>query len=257
MQRSYKASGFVVRRTKIGEADLIIQVISDDFGLIPLKVRGARKIKSKLSGYLQTISQVRLEIAKGKGTIDTICGVETINTFAKLKKNLTKVAFAFYLFETYLALIGETADKKAYEALAETFNFLNHIEKFHKFDKIIYLWFSVQLLETSGQMIELEKCSGCGKKFNEKAQLSPKYGGIICEECKKNATIWLDATPNVIKLLRVLENIPIGEISKIKIKQADLEKAYLSMLAYCEYFFEKRLNSANFFNHIRNKNDQQ
>lgn len=263
MLRSYKATGIIIRRIEIGEADLLVFVISKEFGLLRLKARGARKIKSKLSGYLQSQSLVYLEIAKGRGEIDTICGAETIDSYKGIKKELIKVAFAFYLLENYLALIGESKDKKAFETIVSAFSYLDSLsvsagaspdgDDFSKFDKLIYLWVITNLLTCSGQMIELVICSSCGKKIKDGVALSPKDGGVICDLCGKDDTIIFDISHNGIKLLRVLNQVDIGKIREIKISKSDLEKTYTLISAYAEYFIEKKLNSKEFLNLIRGK----
>ena len=251
MLRSYKTTAIIIRRIKIGEADLLIFVISKEFGDLRLKARGARKIKSKLSGYLQSLSLVRLEVAKGKSEIDTICGVETIESYPRIKKSLIKVAFAFYLLENYLALIGENRDKRAFETITSAFKYLDILDEFSRFDKLIYLWVISNLLTCSGQMIELNKCSSCGKKIKNKVMLSPKDGGVICDLCGKDDTIVFDVSFNGVKLLRVLSQIGIAKIREIKIPKSDLEKTYTLISTYAEYFIERKLNSKDFFGHMR------
>ena len=100
-------------------------------------------------------------------------------------------------------------------------------------------------------MIELNKCSSCGKKIQNKVMLSPKDGGVICDLCGKDDTIVFDVSFNGVKLLRVLSQIDIVKIREIKIPKSDLEKTYILLSAYAEYFIERKLNSKDFFSHMR------
>jgi DNA repair protein RecO (recombination protein O) len=62
----YTTDGIVLRRSIFGEADIMLHVLTLDFGLILASARSARSAKSKLRFALQEYELVSLSCIKGK-----------------------------------------------------------------------------------------------------------------------------------------------------------------------------------------------
>lgn len=97
---SYKVEGIILKRSNFGEAGKLITLFSRDHGKITLKAIGIRKTTSKRAGSLELFNHVKAVVIKGKGDLDTLTEVETLNVFASWKKFLGRITLAYQLAET-------------------------------------------------------------------------------------------------------------------------------------------------------------
>lgn len=96
--KRYVSEGVVLARRNYSEADRILVVYSKHYGKISLLAKGVRKPKSRKRGSLEVFSHIKFSASRGK-SLDLITEVEIINSFSSIRKNLKKVAVAFYFME--------------------------------------------------------------------------------------------------------------------------------------------------------------
>jgi DNA repair protein RecO (recombination protein O) len=96
--KRYSSEAIVLARRSYSEADRIIVVFSKKFGKLSLLAKGVRKLESRKRGSLEVFSQMRFAAARGKN-LDLIIETEIVNSFPAMRKNLKKVAVAYYLME--------------------------------------------------------------------------------------------------------------------------------------------------------------
>lgn len=89
--------GIVLKRHNFGEADRVMTVLTDKLGKIAVIARGVRKITSRRAGNVELLNCCRLGLFKGKGY--TLTEAEAIETFPKIKENLTLSSTAFHVIE--------------------------------------------------------------------------------------------------------------------------------------------------------------
>lgn len=115
----------MLARRSYGEADRIISVYSLNHGRISLIAKSVRKPSSRKRGHLEVFGYVRFSAARGKG-LDLMTEAEVIDAFPEIRKNLKKVAVAYYFMEA----IGRTTHEE--EANRELFGlaleYLNHLK---------------------------------------------------------------------------------------------------------------------------------
>ena len=101
--KSYSSNGIVLARKNYGEADRILVVYSKKLGKISLIAKGVRKLKSRKRGSLEVFSQIKFSAARGRN-LDIITEAEIIDSYPKIRKDLKKVALAYYFME----VVGRT-----------------------------------------------------------------------------------------------------------------------------------------------------
>lgn len=106
MIRSYKTEAIILSRRNSGEADKLLTVFSKEFGKKQLLARGIRKVASRRAPYLEPFSYVAMQVYKGK-SIDIVTEVESIETFALLRKRLERIGFGFIALELTERLTAE------------------------------------------------------------------------------------------------------------------------------------------------------
>ena len=121
MTRFYSSEGIILARRNFGEADRILVVFSRGQGKISLIAKGIRQLKSKKRGSLEVFSQINFQATKTK-SIDILTEVEIKNSFLSLRKDLKKVAMAYYFVEVIGRSLGENQkSEKVFDILLESF----------------------------------------------------------------------------------------------------------------------------------------
>ena len=115
--RSYKTKGIILARKDYSESDRILSVYTKDHGRVSLLAKGVRMPKSRKRGHIEIFSLVDFQAVRGKG-IDIMTEVEIIDNFSKIRKNLKKVALAYYFMEVIGKITSENEhNQKLFESV--------------------------------------------------------------------------------------------------------------------------------------------
>lgn len=98
MDRTYKTEAIVLKRKNFGETDKFLTLYTKQNGKIRVIAKGIRRTTSRKAGSLELFNYCRLILAKGRN-LDIITEVAVVDSFRSWRKNLIKVAVAFYFSE--------------------------------------------------------------------------------------------------------------------------------------------------------------
>src|SRR5665213_1914527 len=98
MLRSYRTSAVVLRRVNFGETDRILTLFSRERGKLGAIAKGARRIKSSMSGASELCSFSVFQLAMG-ANLEVVTQVELKNAFLGLRTSLERVSRAVYALE--------------------------------------------------------------------------------------------------------------------------------------------------------------
>lgn len=102
----YSSEALVLARKNYGEADRILVLFTKHFGQVRVIAKGVRKPKSRKRGHLEIFSRLRFSASRGKG-LDIITEAELLDSYDNIRKDLKKVAVAYYLCEVLGKLTRE------------------------------------------------------------------------------------------------------------------------------------------------------
>lgn len=133
---TYRTEGIILKRTNFSEGDKILTVLTRPHGKIKVLAKGVRKITSRRAGSVELFNRSLLFLATGK-TFDLLTEARPLATFPRLRKNLNKVAVAFYLVELTDKLLPERQENRlAFSLLLGTLERLEK-EKVKKWGKFL------------------------------------------------------------------------------------------------------------------------
>jgi DNA repair protein RecO (recombination protein O) len=115
--KRFTTDGVVISRRNYSEADRLLKVYTKHFGKLTLIGKGIRKPKSRKRGSLEVFSHIKFAAATGRN-MGIMTEVEIVNSFEAIRKNLKKVALAYF----YLEVIDKLTQEG--EKNAELFDFL-------------------------------------------------------------------------------------------------------------------------------------
>ncbi len=124
----YNTNGFILRSAKLGEANKLVFIFTDELGMISAHAQSARKINSKLRYSLRDYSYSRFSLIRGK-TSWRLTDAEEIISFSPLKSQGKTKIFAGILLLVGRFIHGEEENSELYRELKKLTVFLNE-EKF-------------------------------------------------------------------------------------------------------------------------------
>ena len=89
--------GIILKERDYGESSKILDVLTKEYGIIGVISKGSKKLKSTLSGVSTKLTYGTFHIYYKEDKLSTLTGVDIINPFINLKKNIINFGYATYL----------------------------------------------------------------------------------------------------------------------------------------------------------------
>lgn len=129
MARSYSASGIVLKRSDVGEADRIVTIFTKEFGKVAAIAKGCRKLSSSRAAALEPGSHSKLFLIETK-SLPILTQAQLITDFSHAKKDLVSMRKVFEVLEIIDSLlIEEDAQERVFAHTLAIFEHLNAKEE--------------------------------------------------------------------------------------------------------------------------------
>lgn len=123
--RGFKTEGIILKRRDFGEADRILTVFTIHKGKVSVLARGVRRINSRRAGNVELLNRVQIFLIPGKNFL-ILTEAESIDTYQKLKEDLTLSTYAYHIIELVDKLTAENQENPTvYNHLQEVLNRLS------------------------------------------------------------------------------------------------------------------------------------
>ncbi len=117
--QGFKTEGIILKRRDFGEADRILTVFSLNRGKISVLAKGVRRITSRRAGNVELLNRVMMYLHPGKNFL-ILTEAVALDTFQKLKEDLTLSTYAYHILELTDKLTAENQENRIlYEHLVE------------------------------------------------------------------------------------------------------------------------------------------
>ena len=212
-----KIEGIILKRRNLGEADRILTVFSYQLGKISVLAKGVRRITSRRGGNVELLNRTIMFLHRAK-TFLILTEATTLNTYQKIKSDLTLSTYGYHIVELVDKLTAENQDNGIlYGYLIEV---LKRLERAPR--QILIRAFEVKTLSNLGFMSFLSK--------------------------NVNTT----ESENITDLLKVLETDSWDRIEKLEINQNQALELERTLRYYLERVIEGSLKSRLFLKDLRN-----
>ena len=124
----YTTDGIILKRTGFGEANILLHILTSDFGLIMASARSARLSSSKLRGSLQEYASISVSCIKGKNGWKITNVIDKGSLYFDYPKSTHKVLAQ--ISAVLLQMIqGESPNKEIFKLVQSGFEFLKTTEE--------------------------------------------------------------------------------------------------------------------------------
>jgi DNA repair protein RecO (recombination protein O) len=178
----FRDRGVVLRTIRLGEADRIVTLMTEEHGKVRAVAKGVRRTKSKFGSRLEPLSHVALLGWQGRGDLDMINQVEVVDTFRPVREDLDRMAAAMSMLEV-VDQIGQErhGNPRLYEMLVGALTALAE-----RNSPMVAPAFFLKVLALEGSAPVLDVCVSCGE---EDAELLVAFdlveGGVLCRSCRR------------------------------------------------------------------------
>ncbi len=209
--------------------------------------RGVRRTSSRRAGALQPFAHLRCLVARGR-QLDVIGQVELLNSFARLREDLTVLTWASHVLEVVDATARDGEQGGSFPLLLATLHLL--IEGGDP--ELTVRAFELRHLSAAGFEPELSVCCRCGGPLGDHGELrfNPAEGGAICATCGRT----VGGAPlrrGVLAAMLYLKDADIRQVGRLFASNRDRAELEALLRVYLEFHLDRPLRSLTFLDTLR------
>ena len=204
-----RTKGIVLSETPYGETSKILNILTEEYGLIGVISKGCRNLKNKLRGVSNKMNYCEYVISYKENGLSTLIEGNNVNSFKNIYNDMKKALYSFFLMDLFYQVLKENNNKKLFSLLESCLVKINDGLN----EKLISCIAEIKLLEYLGVSLNLDSCVNCGRNDNF-LTVSINDGGIICKDCYHDGYIFNDKTLN---LFILLAHIDLSKIKKLEL----------------------------------------
>ena len=190
--KTYKARVLVLRKTKLGDKDLIVTMLDEQGELVQGVAKGARKPGGSFAARLEVFCEADVLMAKGR-SLDVVCEARLVNPGKSIAWELDKSSCAAPIAELLCHVAQpELPQPRVFDMSRVAFACLH--DDCANLDKGVAvcaagLW---KIMSQIGFRPSFSTCVSCGAKMDlsgdgAEVPLSVADGGATCESCRRPA----------------------------------------------------------------------
>lgn len=184
----YRDNAVVLRTWKLGESDRIVSLMTQSSGKVRCVAKGARKTKSRFGSRVEPTNHLQVQLYRGKGDLDTLTQVESIDRFPSLREDLELFARASSLLESIEVVSQDHEPNEAlYTMLVRALHTVSTSDS-----HLVVAGFFLKLLSHEGLAPSIDVCVLCGSN-SDLTHFSIIDGGTSCGTCRTGFPLSVDA----------------------------------------------------------------
>ncbi len=243
-RRAVRRQAIVLGRTKLGEQDLILTMLSREGEQIRAVAKGARKPGSRLAARTEVCCEIDFLVTQGRG-LGIVTEAQIVDAHEGVRPDLEALSCASALCELARVTSYEDVDdpflcailSRALTACEEATD-RGHLD-------LVYAAYAIKVLSHSGWRPVVDECVACGEPTH--ARFSVRAGGVLCESCARGVEGAVSVTENQMAWLDALVGSTFTDLMKAEVDAATA--GFLLGLAHgwATTHLDTRLRAAEFY----------
>ena len=240
---SIKSSAIVLKSINWRDTSKIITLFTREVGKISVIAKGAKQLKSRYQGILESINLLEVVIHISSTRKLQILGQASLeNTFKDIRSDFNKTGYAFSLLELTDIFFKEGSVDEIYFDFLNTL--LSELGKTAE-PKLIFWYYLIKLGSYLGFRPVFDECASCRRQISaEESIFSMKEGAIICSTCGSSSDSGWKLSDLARRSLSGMQKLNHKRLSSARIK-IDERFAYTDfLLTYLRYHSDEKLDLA-------------
>lgn len=242
---SYSVRALVLRKTKLGETDVIVTLLAQDGRQLRAVAKGMRKPGSRFGGRLEPFCVVDLLLHAGR-SLEVVTEAETVNSFAPLREDFDRSTAASVLVDVLDKTAQEGQTEERVFAMAEATLAVMADAPVPALPAIVS-GFLAKALAMQGYRPELLACACCAQEATGGRVFSLQAGGVLCPECGEADASTVAFTQEARDVLGALLRMTMREIAQEPFDAAALRDCFSLLRAFAAYHLPARLKALDFY----------
>ncbi|HIW75234.1 MULTISPECIES: DNA repair protein RecO [Gordonibacter] len=238
---TYTTRALVLRKTKLGESDLIVTLLAEDGSQLRAVAKGARKPASPFAARLELYSVVDLLCSEGRN-LDIVKEARIVASHERLRRDLEHAACA--------APIAELLDRMTQAGLETPRLFALTEAALTRLDAAepsqapaLCAACLLKALAFCGLRPSLSTCVGCGAEValgrpDELVFVSYREGGIVCPSCRASVEA-VGISAGTVAWCRALLGSTFDEVVALKVDPS----ASFAVLRFCQEWIREHVGA--------------
>lgn len=204
-----KVEGIIVSTVDYKESSKIINIFTQNDGIIGVLARGSKSIKSKLAATTNVLCYGIFHLNYREYSLPYLMEVDIKDSFKEIRKDIIKTNYALFLLELASGVYRHGQNENIYTLMITGLSKINENYDANVVTSIIEL----KLLEYLGIKPVINQCVSCGNK-NDIVTISSYKGGYLCKDCVGSEYIYHIKT---MKLIRMFYYLDLSKVTKLDI----------------------------------------
>ena len=196
-----KTKGIVLREVSYQEQDKLLTVLTEDYGKLTVKARGAKSSRSTMKAAFQLMAYSEMTLMEQQGRY-VMTEAVTKELFTELQGDIVLLSLASYFLQVTEAVAQEEDPEP--ELLSLLMNVLYALGKLKKPQNLVKTVFELRLCSIIGFLPALDGCGYCGQERPTFFHISE--GRLSCASCAQTITegIRMPLGPAALEALRYI-----------------------------------------------------
>lgn len=241
----FATMGLVVKEVKVGEADRILTLLTERFGLIKASARGARNLKNRLFSATGMFCYAEFTLFTQKGNYYVDEAALQQNFFG-LRNSVEALSVAAYIAELLCALQPHRPEE-VHELLRLALNSLYVLCNGPTDWRQVKAVFELRAVSEAGFRPDLVACTACGR-YEDKAGFwfDKKNGRLYCSRCCEGQCHDPDTPLSVVTAMRHSIYADLKKIFSFTLSADSLRRFYECSEEYVRFQLDRPLKSLDF-----------
>lgn len=242
---SYPLRALVLRKTKLGESDLILTLLAADGRQVRAVAKGARKTRSRIGARAEPFTVLDLLLHTGR-SLETIAEAETVASHDRIRSDYDRATAA--------AVVADVLDKVSLDGQTEPQLFDMALVTLDVMEdappealRMLVMAFLLKSLAMHGYRPSLDACAACAGEAGAAPAFSIDAGGVLCEACAASAPAALPLEPETRALLRSLMRSRMADVAAIDAPPPVQTAVTRLVRAYMSFHVPARLRALEYF----------
>jgi len=242
---SYHAQALVCRKTKLGETDTIVTMLSSDGRQLRAVAKGLRKPGGRFGARLEPFAVVDLLLYEGRN-LDVITEASTVATHATLREDFDRSAAATVVVDMLDKIAVEGQPEPLLFAMATTTLDVMETAPAESLPALVVA-FLAKAMAMHGYRPQLESCACCAGELEQSRGFSVSSGGAVCPECGRLDASAVGFSPEGRAWLERLMQARMAEVPDLGMPVAAVSDCFGLVRSFVAYHLPARLKALEFY----------
>jgi DNA repair protein RecO (recombination protein O) len=242
---TYPLRALVLRKTKLGETDIILTLLAADGRQLRAVAKGLRKPGGRFGGRLEPYAVADLLLHTGR-SLDIVTEAVTVAAHGGLREDFDRSAAA--------AVVADVLDKISVEGQTEERLFGLATTTLDVMEEApvsalppIVIAFLAKAMAMHGYRPQLESCSCCSSEAGDSRLFSVASGGALCASCAAADASAVRFSPEGRAWLERLMQARMAEIPALEMPAEAVADCFALIRAFVTYHVPARLKALDFY----------